>query len=182
MSIFSKLFKKFDDNVPLDNADLVLFAPVSGTIVPLTEVPDVVISEKIVGDGLSIVPESDEVLAPCQCTVINVVATQNAIALHTPCGVDLYLVFGIGMDRYSIQGCKALVQPGQVLNTGTPMLKIDLPKVSETVKSTLTSLIAIRSSARIARLSSALGKVEAGKTECLWIELQKDSEEKASED
>ena len=182
MSIFSLLFKKSDDNLPLDNADLVLFAPVSGTIVPLTEVPDVVISEKIVGDGLAIVPESDELLAPCNCTVTNVVASQNAVSLHTPCGVDLYLVFGIGLDRYSAQGCTALVKPGDVLTTGTPILKIDMPKVSETIKSTLTSMIAVRSSAKIARLSSALGKAQAGKTECLWIELQKDATEGQNKD
>ncbi len=174
MSIFSKLFKKSDENLPLDHADLVLFAPVSGTIVPLTEVPDVVISEKIVGDGLAIVPETDELLAPCNCTVTNIVASQNALALHTACGVDLYLVFGIGLDRYSAQGCTALVKPGDVLSTGAPLLKIDFPRVSETIKSTLTSLIVVRSSAKIARLSSALGQASAGKTECMWIELQKE--------
>jgi phosphocarrier protein FPr/phosphocarrier protein len=41
-----------------------LTAPLSGVMVPLATVPDPVFAQKMVGDGISIDPISDELLAP----------------------------------------------------------------------------------------------------------------------
>ena len=42
-----------------------LIAPMSGKTMDLATVPDPVFSEKLTGDGLAIVAESDTVIAPC---------------------------------------------------------------------------------------------------------------------
>ena len=42
------------DNSATDTAGIEIFAPLSGEIVPIEDVPDVVFAEKIVGDGIAI--------------------------------------------------------------------------------------------------------------------------------
>lgn len=175
MSFFSNLFSKTsNENVPHDNADLVLYAPVSGTILPLKQVPDVVISERIVGDGIAIVPESSDILAPCDGMISSLIATNNAFALRAANGLELYISFGIGLDRYSAKGCYSLVKTGDMVKKGQTVLHVDMPTVSETIESTITSLIVIRSSGDIARVVSATqSKAMANETPVLWVELNK---------
>ena len=60
-------------------AKLTLFAPVSGVVVPLDDVPDPVFAERMVGDGVSIDPVSQELLAPCDATVIQVHRAKHAL-------------------------------------------------------------------------------------------------------
>ena len=47
-----------------------LLAPVSGVIVPLDHVPDRAFAERMVGDGASIDPLGNEVLAPCDGRIL----------------------------------------------------------------------------------------------------------------
>jgi phosphotransferase system IIA component len=46
-------------------ASISLKAPLSGVIVPLEQVPDPVFSQKMVGDGASIDPVDELLVAPC---------------------------------------------------------------------------------------------------------------------
>ncbi len=54
-----------------------LMAPLSGVMVPLETVPDPVFAQKMVGDGVSIDPTSDELLSPLsgQVTQLHAPAT-----------------------------------------------------------------------------------------------------------
>lgn len=44
--------------------DLTVYAPLNGKAVAITEVPDEVFSEKVLGDGIAIIPEDGRVLSP----------------------------------------------------------------------------------------------------------------------
>ena len=39
-------------------------APISGKIIPITEVPDSVFSEKVLGDGIAIIPSDGKIYSP----------------------------------------------------------------------------------------------------------------------
>lgn len=47
----------------------VLCMPLKGKVVPITDVPDSVFSEKMMGDGCAIIPEDGKVYAPDNCVV-----------------------------------------------------------------------------------------------------------------
>ena len=49
-----------------------IFAPADGKIVPIEEVPDKVFSEKILGDGVAIIPENGRIVSPVNGTVSSV--------------------------------------------------------------------------------------------------------------
>ena len=83
MSLLSRLFKREEQEAdPQEEAGLVLAAPVTGTIVPLKDVPDPVISEKIAGDGCAFVPEGGSLLAPCDGTLSRVLSSGSAATVR----------------------------------------------------------------------------------------------------
>jgi phosphotransferase system IIA component len=49
-----------------------LKAPLTGVLVPIEQVPDPVFAQKMVGEGISIDPLSDHLLAPCDGEVSHV--------------------------------------------------------------------------------------------------------------
>ncbi len=65
MGLFSKLFGEKTDSA--GTIDIV--APLSGEIVNIEDVPDVVFAEKIVGDGIAIKPSGNKMVAPVDGTI-----------------------------------------------------------------------------------------------------------------
>lgn len=170
MSFLSNLFHT--NNVEPD--DIELIAPVSGILLPITEVPDIVISEKVVGDGVGICPTSGDILSPCDGVITRIIATNSAFAIRSNEGPEIYVTFGVGSIDLSGQGfsCDKIV--GQIVKKGETILKVDLNEVEGHVKSTVLSMIVVASSAPIEKVTSATGKCQAGVTPCVWVGLKKD--------
>ena len=61
---------------------LAIKAPLTGVIVPLERVPDPVFSQKMVGDGVSIDPLSNELLAPCDGRIVQIHKAEHAVLLE----------------------------------------------------------------------------------------------------
>ena len=84
-SFFSR--NKSTEQIDAHNeSDLELFAPVGGTLLSLREVPDLVISEKLIGDGVAIAPErsTNMIYAPCDGTITRITASNNAFSINVP--------------------------------------------------------------------------------------------------
>ena len=63
-----------------ENVFETILAPMTGTAVAITEVPDPIFIEKILGDGIAIVPTEGEVVSPVDGTVSKVAETgRNSI-------------------------------------------------------------------------------------------------------
>ena len=60
-----------------------IFAPISGTLLPISEVPDPVFSQKMMGDGFAIEPTEGKVYSPVTGKVLNVFPTKHAVALES---------------------------------------------------------------------------------------------------
>ena len=55
----------------------VILAPMTGTAVAITDVPDPIFTEKILGDGIAIIPTDGKIVSPVDGVVSNVVETGN---------------------------------------------------------------------------------------------------------
>ena len=102
-----------------------LIAPFSGRIVELDQVPDPVFSERMTGDGLAILAEDDEVLAPCDGTISLFFDTKHAFALTTEYGIQILVHFGLDTVILNGQGITALHHPGEHVTAGTPVIRVD---------------------------------------------------------
>ncbi|MFC2375567.1 MAG: PTS glucose transporter subunit IIA, partial [Corynebacterium matruchotii] len=78
-------------------------APIAGTIIDITDVPDPVLSKKSVGDGFGIgTPPGGTVVAPVTGTVIMVAKTLHAVGFKTESGLQ-FLVH-LGIDTVELEG------------------------------------------------------------------------------
>ena len=68
-------------------------APISGKIIPITEVPDSVFSEKVLGDGIAIIPSDGKIYSPINGVVSSVAETLHAYGFTSDDGLDV-LVHG----------------------------------------------------------------------------------------
>lgn len=74
-----------DDNkvTHMDDLDEVeIYSPGKGQIIPLSEVPDQVFAQKMMGDGVGFVPEDGEIVAPFDGTVKTIFPTKHAIGIE----------------------------------------------------------------------------------------------------
>lgn len=69
MGLFDKLKSLVSDDKK-DTGTIEIVAPLSGEIVNIEDVPDVVFAEKIVGDGIAIKPTGNKMVAPVDGTIV----------------------------------------------------------------------------------------------------------------
>lgn len=169
MSFLSRFFGRNEQNNDAQEADLTLIAPVTGSIIPLSDVPDPVISEKIAGDGCAFIPEGCSVYAPCDGTITRVLSSGSAVTLRTESGTEIYLRIGIGNALLNGDGFSVLKKEGDVVRRADELLSFDLSRINDPGKSSITTMIVINSSARILKVTSASGHVSAGTTPCAWV-------------
>ncbi len=175
MSFLSRLFKRDEQDAEAqEEAGLVLVSPVTGTIVPLRDVPDPVICERIAGDGCAFVPEGGQLLAPCDGTLTRVLSSGSAATVRAQNGTEIYLRVGIGTALLTGEGFESVLKEGDEVHQGDEILRFDLSRIPDPGKSSITTMIVISSSAPILRVASASGRAEAGRTPCAWVYYKED--------
>ncbi len=112
--------------------DRVLLAPLSGTVRPITEMPDPVFSSKAMGDGLAIEPAAgaDTVVAPADATVAATMPGSNhAIGLVLDDGMELLVHVGVDTVEMGGDGFSCLVEQGQRVSAGQPLMTFSAEKI-----------------------------------------------------
>lgn len=139
-----------------------VYAPVSGEIVPIEKVPDVVFAEKIVGDGLAINPKGKQIVAPIDGTIGKIFETNHAFSIESPQGLELFVHFGVGTVELRGNGFTRLAEEGQEVKMGEPILEFDMGYLKEQVESLLTPVV-LANMEDIQSLDKRQGSIEAGK-------------------
>ena len=98
--------------------ELLIRAPLSGTAVPITDVPDPVFGEKVMGDGLA--------------------ASKHAYALQTAEGVDVLVHFGLDTVSLNGEGFTPAVQEGDQVKAGDLLCQVDLEVIRSAGLETIT--------------------------------------------
>jgi glucose PTS system EIICBA or EIICB component len=116
-------------------------SPLSGEIVPLSEVPDQVFSQKMMGDGFAIMPTDGTVVSPVDGKIVNVFPTKHAIGIESVGGHEILIHFGIDTVKLNGQGFEAHVNQGDEVKKGQPILSVDLEYVKNNAPSIVTPII-----------------------------------------
>jgi phosphoenolpyruvate-protein phosphotransferase len=147
-----------------------LKAPLNGVVFPLEQVPDPVFSQKMVGDGISLDPLSQTLIAPCGGRVAHLHRAGHAVTIVTPEGVEVMI--HIGLDTVALQGegFEPKVSEGQQVSTGDPLIVFDADLIATRAKSLLTQIV-VTNGERVASYRRASGSVRAGADTLLTLEL-----------
>lgn len=105
---------------------VMISSPITGEAAELSETPDEVFSNKMLGDGAAVTPIDNIVRAPEDGEVAFVFDTKHAIGFMTESGISLLIHVGIDTVKLAGQGFEVFVENGQKVKKGEPMMKLDL--------------------------------------------------------
>ena len=151
-------------------SSVTLRAPLTGVMVPLEQVPDPVFARKMVGEGFSIDPLSDQLVAPIAGEVADLQSSGHAITIRSADGLEILMHIGLDTVRMQGEGFRPLVAEGAQVAVGDPLIDIDLDEIALHAKSLLTQVV-ITNSERVARIEPATGRVTAGQDVAAYVEL-----------
>jgi len=118
-----------------------VYATQDGSLVPLEEMPDAVFAEKILGDGVCIIPTSSQVRSPVNGTVSQVADTLHAIGIAAEDGVELLVHIGIDTVRLKGSGFDVRVHTGDKVAVGDILCSVDLEYIRSKGLETHTAII-----------------------------------------
>jgi glucose PTS system EIICBA or EIICB component len=116
-------------------------SPITGEIKDLSEVPDQVFSQKMMGDGFSILPTDGLIVSPVDGKIVNVFPTKHAIGLESKGGKEILIHVGIDTVKLEGKGFESLIKEGDQVVAGQPLLKVDLDYIKKNSPSTITPII-----------------------------------------
>lgn len=107
-----------------------LKAFLTGKVIPLEEVKDGVFSEKVMGDGFAILPETEILYAPADAEV-TVLMEDSRHACGLKLANDMEILLHIGLDTVDMKGdgFEYLVSQGQRVKAGDALIRFDRDKI-----------------------------------------------------
>ena len=159
MGLFDKLFGSKENK----SVEVEIYAPLSGEIVNIEDVPDVVFSEKIVGDGIAIRPKGNKIVAPIDGVIGKIFETNHAFSMESKEGIELFVHFGIDTVELKGEGFTRIAQEGQAVKRGDTVIEFDLELLESKAKSVLTPVV-VSNMDEISNIENKSGEVVAGES------------------
>ena len=108
-----------------------LAAFADGQFMGIEKVNDPTFSQKVLGDGVAVVPSGNKVYSPADAVVEMVADTCHAVALRTKAGHGILL--HVGIDTVQLEGkyFDVHVTAGQTVKKGDCLLDVDFGKIAE---------------------------------------------------
>ena len=124
-----------------DRMEIVIASPLSGRVVPLSEVKDEAFSSGALGQGAAIIPEEGKLYAPVDGVVAAFFPTGHAVGLMTDDGMELLI--HVGMDTVNLNGNGFVkkVNQGDRVKKGDLLLEFDLHIIEEAGLSAVTPVL-----------------------------------------
>ena len=120
---------------------VMIASPITGVAAPLSDTPDEVFSNKMLGDGAAVTPVDNIVRAPEDGEVAFVFDTKHAIGFMTESGISLLIHVGIDTVKLDGKGFEVFVENGQKVKKGEPMMKLDLDYLKANTPSVMSPVI-----------------------------------------
>lgn len=141
---------------------ITISSPVSGMAADLGTAPDEAFAARMMGDGAVVTPEESTVYAPEDGEVVFVFDTGHAIGFRTDSGISLLIHIGIDTVKLDGKGFEVLIEAGQKIKKGEPILKLDLDYLKANAPSIVSPILCteLEENHRIRLVKE--GKVSAG--------------------
>ena len=160
-----------------------ILSPMTGEAVGLGEVPDPVFSQKIVGDGMAVIPSEGKLLSPVDGEIVSVADTKHAYGLRTAEGLELLIHVGLETVHLNGECFQVFVKPGDKVKAGDLLAEVDLAYLKEREINPITPVL-VCGGFQGQQLNAAAGTVQAGKTVLMELsevtEATADNTEKAA--
>ena len=134
--------------------EVALSAPVSGRIIPLSEVADKVFASAAMGSGVGIVPTDGHVYAPVAGKVVAAMKTGHAFGIKTAEGVEVLVHIGLDTVEMKGEGFTSHVTQGAEVARGDLLAVVDLDAVVKAGYDTTTVMV-VTNTAKLTEVAPA---------------------------
>lgn len=153
----------------------VILAPLTGRVVPLSQVPDEAFASGLIGQGAAIDPAEGCLVAPADGTVARIFPGGHAVAFETDDGWELVLHLGIDTVALAGKGFTPLVSDGDRVRAGQRLVEFDPGAIRQSGKS-MVSPVVIANTDRILDLRiTDNDRVDAGLDRLLVVSAKSNS-------
>ena len=157
-----------------------ILAPLSGQAVPLEQVPDDVFSQKILGDGIAIIPTDGKLYAPVNGEIASVAETLHAYGFTSEDGLEILVHVGLESVALKGEGFTSFVNVGDKVKAGQLVAQVDLEFLKSKNVPLITPVL-ICEGAEDAALKKVTGDVTAGQTKVISLGEEPAAAEAAEE-
>ena len=163
----------------MSKTNVTIVSPVNGTAVLLEQVPDAVFADKIMGDGMAVIPSDGKFLSPVDGEVASVADSLHAIGFQAEDGFDVLIHIGLDTVKLNGEGFKVFVNVGDKVKKGDLVAEVDLQVLANNGLNPITPVI-MCDGLDDRELLYTEGETEAGKT--IICEIKAETEADAVED
>lgn len=157
-------------NIFKKNKKIELVGPITGDIIELEQVSDPVFSEKMLGDGVAILPKEGKLYSPIDGEIVTIFSTNHAIGLKHKSGLEILIHIGIDTVELEGKGFKRLAHQGDKIQVGTPLMEFDIEKIKSSGRSVITPIV-ITNMTEVKKLEKSTGQVIAKESIIMSIQL-----------
>ena len=108
-----------------------VFSPVAGEVITLESVNDPTFAEKMLGDGVAIIPNDGKIFAPFSGEVVTVFPTKHAIGLKSDTGIELLIHFGLDTVNLKGKPFTQHIEAGQHVKQGELLMEADIKQIQD---------------------------------------------------
>ncbi|PHL19905.1 PTS sugar transporter subunit IIA, partial [Enterococcus faecium] len=123
---------------PITSARHTLNSPLTGKVLPLSEVPDQVFSSGVMGKGIAIDPEVGELVAPADGEITTIFPTGHAVGITTTDGAEILIHIGMDTVELNGNGYEILVKQGDLVKAGDLLIRFDIEAIKAAGYSVIT--------------------------------------------
>ncbi len=145
-----------------------LLSPMTGTAIPLDQVPDSAFSRKLLGDGVAILPAEGTILSPVDGTLSAISHTHHAYIFTSTEGLEILVHVGLQSVGLQGRGFYPLMKAGDTVRAGDPVADVDLTLLQKKGVPLYTPVV-ICEGAEDLQLEAFSGQVEAGRTPLIYL-------------
>ena len=165
-------------NQEKQNVLTTVLAPLTGKAVSLSEVPDPVFAEKVIGDGIAMIPEDGKIVSPVDGEISSIAETGHAYGFTADNGLEVLV--HVGLETVSLKGeCfKVYAKAGDKVKAGDLIAEVDLNLLKEKGLNSISPVL-ICSDLEEKEILYTEGNVKAGESVVLTV---KDKKEEIAQD
>lgn len=119
----------------------IVSSPLTGQLIPLTEVGDEAFSSGAMGQGAAIIPTKGVAYAPFDGVVVTIFKTKHAIGLLSEDGVEILIHVGINTVTLKGKHFTSYVSDGDTVRKGDKLVEFDLEGITAAGLDIMTSVI-----------------------------------------
>lgn len=137
-------------------------SPLTGQIIPLSEVNDPVFSNEAMGKGCAVIPLEGKVFAPFDGTIVGLLDSHHAVGMESENGIEILI--HVGMDTVKLGGkhFTCHIEDGQQVKKGQLLLEFDMDAIKAEGYEIVTPVIITNSDEFTEITTEVAGRVKNG--------------------